>query len=307
MSQRRQQQSSNVSVGRILEKATQLLAFGAVASVIIFVFRALWVAGMNPHVASALVVNTPLSTTFQAMALDLMSTLSYVGACLLFWISAKPLREVVGLTISDKDSGRSIIERFADSLSGLMLPLLGLLAGIMLVWMVVLRLPAGGWQVAVIGVIVVVVPPIAILVIRFLAGRKQPISKKLAIIGKLSLAYGVIGGAASLFIALTSQTMWLPPEQIDTKQGSLVMYVLQDSNDELVAFIPANRAVVRIPASEVRKRQYCLPFIEVDVSERIWDWPDMPFCHYNEEQFYPYTERMVDPSSSSPEPPDQLP
>jgi len=68
------------------------------------------------------------------------------------------------------------------------------------------------------------------------------------------------GALVIVILAVATPRMWIPPELLVTTSGeSKKAYVLQQTDTDLIIFDPGVTAVVRMPASTVRSRQFCGP------------------------------------------------
>lgn len=275
---------------------------------ILFAFRAMWVAGMDIHVAGALVTQTPLGTAFQTMALTLLPTFCLLGAIALFFIAAPLLRTAFQRIGTQLEADESPFAESLDILKDLVGPLIGIGAGCLLLWTLILRWPDPAvTPLSFVINIVTILPTVGILILRFAGPSKRPLLRVLP--GAL-LGLAALSAAYQLAIALTSSSMWLPPEQVSTDSGSYVMYVLSADDKRTVAFIPANRAVVQIPTAEVRQRQFCSPYFRGDVATSLWGEAKMGSCQYHRLATYPVDIPVVPvpfPTDTVPDAPDRLP
>lgn len=252
----------------MLEYATQLLAFGAILLAILFAFLSLWVAGMDVHVALALVTQTSLTTAFQAMALTLLPPISVLGSIALFYVSGPPLRRGLERLFAAHKTEDVPWTLALEPVTVLVGPLIGVAAAGLLLWPIILRWPDPAlapisFVVNVLGML----PILGILILRFMHPFKRPAARSLPgiVVGLVALSV-----ASQFASAFTSSSMWLPPEQVRTAKGSFVMYALSTDDRRMVAFIPANRAVLQIPIAEVRSRQFCSPYFTGDVATALW-------------------------------------
>jgi len=64
-------------------------------------------------------------------------------------------------------------------------------------------------------------------------------------------------GAVILLVNFLPVRMWLPPERATVAGDTRTVYVLRESTDGVVIFDPASVSVLRIPADQIRDRQFC--------------------------------------------------
>ncbi|MFD1210984.1 hypothetical protein ACFQ36_02875 [Arthrobacter sp. GCM10027362] len=285
-----------------IERAAQLLAFGAIASVVLFAFKALWVARMDVHVAVALVTNTPLTTAFQVIAVTLIPSLCYLGSSVLYYIYAPRLRTAVRAAWSGEE--RPVLAGAENLLTKTFIPITALGTATLLLWALTVGVKGFSWQSMAINFMLSICPILAIFFLRFFRSSRRSISQTLP---KILLVYIALHAVSSLGSAVTSPSMWLPPEQVKTTKGNFVMYILGAENERVIAFIPSNRAVVQIPADEVIERQFCSPYFRANLAATLWGSPVMPSCFYESDDFYPVDLSYPNPGPERSGPPDQLP
>lgn len=63
-------------------------------------------------------------------------------------------------------------------------------------------------------------------------------------------------------VLLIDDSMWLPYERYDRGDNILVGYTVAENDDELIVLRDRDRIILRVPQSEVLKRDYCVPDYE---------------------------------------------
>lgn len=76
------------------------------------------------------------------------------------------------------------------------------------------------------------------------------------------------------------------------------MYVLDADDERVVAFVPANRAVLQIPKDKVTSRQFCSPYSRGDIASALLGRAKMEYCRYQENVSYPVDNAGLVPPGS---------
>ncbi|WP_148062139.1 hypothetical protein [Micromonospora aurantiaca] len=94
------------------------------------------------------------------------------------------------------------------------------------------------------------------------------------------VTYGLLLVATIAIALVLPKSMWLPPERIELHgQPAQKAYVLSTSAEDIVYFDPSNQAVIRTPAEQVKSRQYCQEDAKTTLANRIWGKPSgRPEC-----------------------------
>lgn len=270
----------------------------------LFAFRSLWVAGMDIHVALALVTQTSLTTAFQAMALTLLPPISVLASIALLFVSGPLLRRGLERLVAIEKTEDSPWIVALEAVRVLVGPFIGVATACLLLWTIILRWPDPAWTPLSFAINVAgMVPILGIFVLRLMNPLKRPALRLLpgVVVGLVALS-----AAYQFASALTSSSMWLPPEQVRTAKGNFVMYVLSTDDKRMVAFIPGNRAVLQIPIAEVRSRQFCSPYFRGDVATALWGPVQSESCLHEQGARYPIEGPPV-PIGGGPEDPGRLP
>ena len=91
-----------------------------------------------------------------------------------------------------------------------------------------------------------------------------------------SLLYRGFAGLVVLmfvFVAVARPAMWLPSENLEYRGSTRTVYVLSETNTDLVVFSPDDRAVERWAAKDVAARQFCIGPRQASIAEGLFGRP----------------------------------
>ncbi|TQS88595.1 hypothetical protein EU811_20845 [Arthrobacter sp. TS-15] len=237
-----------LTVSEVGNVAVKYIALAVGFGTLAFAIKALLLVGMDTNVAAALVATTSPSAVVQ-MLLEVVPTIGIVLFMVLVY-----------------QAGRLSLQGPAQALWLLPLALLALAviapAILMLSWEAVWVLAIFVWM----------------LVQSFWMGRSRRGGHYVRAIVPL------VGLIAFIFVAATG--MWLPREQIKVAGHDYMAYVTSDSEDSLVAYFPANKAVLRLEKSTVEKRQYCrVSTSYMTFGSMLRGTPNLPECPKDDQLF----------------------
>ncbi|MFK0042363.1 hypothetical protein ACIQTW_21215 [Paenarthrobacter sp. NPDC090517] len=94
-----------------------------------------------------------------------------------------------------------------------------------------------------------VIIPLYAMIQAFVSGRLKHGANYLRVV------FGVVIILSIFFFYSTD--MWLPKERIRVAGTDHLVYVVAESDDSLVGYFPANKAVLRLEKENAKQRQYC--------------------------------------------------
>jgi hypothetical protein len=94
--------------------------------------------------------------------------------------------------------------------------------------------------------------------------------------GYISVIFGLV--VIVVIQSVYSGSMWLPKERLVVNGTDYLVYVTSESDSSLVAYLPANNAVLRLPSPGVGERQYCNSNDEQTIGTWWRGAPSLPMC-----------------------------
>lgn len=225
--------------------ALKYVALAAAAGALVFAIKALVMVGFDAFAAAALA-----SSASPAAAVQMLLAVTPGVGLLLSLVTAYQLGRV---TQSKSPDHSTHSKQVAIPLIVLTMALLA---------PALLQFRVGDWTVLI---------PVAPVLAAFLSGRSQ------FGWGYITVIFGV---AVLLLISFVyTSTMWLPKERIRVGEDEFLVHITAESDTSLDAYIPANRAVLRLEKSQISERQYCTSTADSPTFGTAWRGsPLIPRC-----------------------------
>lgn len=204
--------------------ALKYVALAAAVGALVFVMKALLMVGFDLQATAALVASASASTAIQM----LVGVTPGVGLVLSLIVAYQ-----LGRMTKPENP------EYNTHSASFVLPLLALIVA--LLSPALMQFPVDFWWG---GMLLVVAAVYA-----FIAGRS------LLGWGYITVIFGL--GVIVVLQSVFSGSMWLPKERVTVSGREYLVYVTSESDSSLVAYLPANRAVLRLDKSKVDARQYC--------------------------------------------------
>ncbi|MCM0616553.1 hypothetical protein MOD31_11005 [Paenarthrobacter sp. TYUT067] len=231
-------------VGEIGTVVLKYVAIAAAAGALILVMKALVMTGLDPEAAAALVANASPSTAVQ-MLLVVSPSLGFVLSLICAYQAGK---------ISKPNSaelythGPQYVVTLVFLFAALMAPMV---LQFHLWWDALLPLVVGAYA--------------------FFSGRS-----------KRGWGYSTVISSLTVLIVIQfvyTPSMWLPKERVKITGTEYLVYITSESDVDLNAYFPENKAVLRLKKSVVEERQYCGDIKAAVTLGSAWRGsPDLPAC-----------------------------
>lgn len=228
--------------------AVKYIALAVGLGALAFAIKALLLVGMNTEVAAALVASSSPSTVMQM----LLEVIPLVGILLFLALMYQV--------------GRLSLQGMAQAawIAPLVLLALTVIAPVIMLL---------GWE-----TVWFVLIPIYGLYQAVMMGRSRRGGHYVRTVVPLICLIG--------FAFVVTPGMWLPEEQLRVAGKDYLAYVTSESEDSVVAYFPANKAVVRLKESTVEKRQYCRVQAPYVTFGSMWKGaPNLPECPKDDQVF----------------------